>query len=128
MLEVAGEELVNSLTHAEEAMLLGEDPELQEGQATAPHTPIILEEASESEDAFSLGVMAADPQNTWRQIPPPPPGFAQLLVIGSGPPPLKDANMPMGIPQGAQLNLASLSSMQINILLNNMTGELEYHY
>ena len=63
------EEPVASLTHTEEAVLLGECPEPQEDQVTAPHTPMQLEDVSEPEDAVSLGLMAAAPQNVQRQIP-----------------------------------------------------------
>ena len=42
-MEVAGEEPVASLTPTEEVVLLGEDPEPQEDQATALHTPILLQ-------------------------------------------------------------------------------------
>ena len=36
--------------------------------------------------------------------------------------------MPMGVPRGTQLDLTFLSSMQIVVLTNSMTGEVEYHY
>ena len=39
MLELVGEEPVASPTLTEDAILLGEDPEPQEDQATALHTP-----------------------------------------------------------------------------------------
>ena len=128
MLEVTGEEPVVSPTHTEEAVLLGEDPEPKEDQATTLHIPIQPEEASEPEDTISPGVMAADPQNVWRQILLSTPGFAKVLTIRSRLPPLEDADMPMRIPIGAWLDLTFLSSMQITILQNNITGELEYQY
>ena len=61
MLEVVGKEPVASPTPTEEAILLGEDPEPQEDQAIALHTPNRQVEASESGDAVRPGVIAATP-------------------------------------------------------------------
>ena len=113
MREVVREESVASLTPMEEAVLLGEGLGPQKDQAL--YTSVWPEEASEHQDAISQGVMASVPQNAQRQIPPPPLVFAQLLAIRSGPPPLEDADLPMGIPRGVLLNLASLGSTQIVI-------------
>ena len=66
--------------------------------------------------------------DTQRQLPLTPPGVAKPLAIKSGPPPLKDADPPVGIPKGSLLDLTSLSSMQMIITQNNMMGMLEYYY
>ena len=52
----------------------------------------------------TLGEIAADLLNVQRWILLPPLGFAQPLAMGSRPPLLEDADIPMGIPRGAKLN------------------------
>ena len=64
----------------------------------------------------------------WRWLPLTPPGFAETLAIESGPPPLEDADLPVGITQEAQMDLISLGSMQMIITQNTLKGELEYCY
>ena len=128
MLEVAAEEPVASMTLIEEAVLLEENPDPQEDQVTALHTPVWLYKASEPEDAASPGVMTADPQNKWRWILPPPLGFAQPLAFYSGPPPLENADMPMGMPRGACLAGFDFPQLHADNHKQNMTGKLEYHY
>ena len=117
-----------SSTSLKEAVLRGGNPEFQEDWVTALHIPIKLEEASEPEGSISPGVRAADPQNMLRWIPPPPLGFALPLAIKLGPPPLGDAETTIGMPRGAWLDLTCLSSIQITVSQNDLTGELEYHY
>ena len=102
----------------------GEEPDPQEEQATAPHTPVYPEEASESEGAISLGVMV----DMWRQLRLTTPWLTNPLAIESGPPPLEDADSSVCIPRGALLHLTSLGSMHMIIMWNNMMGMLEYSY
>ena len=120
MLEVVEEDPVSSLNPAEEVRPLGEAPEPQEEWPTAIHAPDHPEEALEPEGASSLGVMAI----TCRQLPLTPPGFSELLAGKSGPPHLEDADSPIGVPQGAQLDLSSLGSMQVVITHNILMMEL----
>ena len=120
ILEVAEEELMTSPNTAEEAGQLGEEPGPQEEQATALHTPDQPEEALEPKGAVSLGVMAM----VQRQLPLTPTAFSELLATESGPPPLEDADSSVGVPQGAQLDLISLGSMQMVITQNTLMGEL----
>ena len=58
-----------------------------------------------------------------RWPPLAPPGFVELLVGESGPPPLEDAGSPLGIPCGAQLDLSSLGSMKVVITQNTLIRE-----
>ena len=120
MLEVAEEEPATFLNPAEGAGLLGEKPEPQEEWATALHNPDHPEEASNPEGAIRLGVMAI----TQRWLPLTPPGFSEPLAIKSGPPPLEDADSPVGVSWG----LSSLGSMRIVIIHDTLTGKLQYHY
>ena len=124
MLEVVGQDPVASLTSGEEALMIEKDQEPQEAQATTPNTPICPKKASEPEEAVSLGVMV----DMQRQLPPTPPGFAELLVIESGSPPLEDVDSPVGRPMGTWLDLTSLGSMQMIITHIDMMGEMEYCY
>ena len=97
---------------------------LRRSRATVLHTPDWCEEASEPERDIILGVMAI----AWRQLPLTPQGISALLAFESGPPPLKDIDSPVSVPQGAQLDLISLGSMQIVVTQNTLKGELQYHY
>ena len=65
MLESAGEEPMASLAPVEEALLLGEDPESQLAQVSAPHIPINIEEALRPK--VTAGV--AGPLDIQQQIP-----------------------------------------------------------
>ena len=119
-LEVVEEEQVP----AEVARLPGEEPEPQGEWTTPLHIPDQPEEALEPERAVRLGVMA----HAWRCLPLTPPGLSELLAIESGPPPLEDADLLVGVPQGAWLDLTSLGSMQMIFTQNTLMGEFEYHY
>ena len=66
--------------------------------------------------------------DAWKWLPPTPPGFTEPLAIRPVPHHLEDADTPMGVLRGAQLDLNSLRSMQVIITWNDMIGELEYHY
>ena len=109
MLEVAEEkETTTSPSPAEETRSLYEEPELWEKGPTTVHAPNHLEESSLPKKSDSLGLMS----NTQSWLPPAPPGFMVLLIGKSGPSPLEDAGSPLGILQGAWLDLSSLGSMQ----------------
>ena len=119
-----------------EVMLLDEP---QEAQATTTCPPWCPEEAFKPEGAAGLEKTAADPQDMWKQPPLLSPGFEPLLSV-HGPPPLKDmlplAGIPKGedipplarIPKGAQLDLTSISPMQMAYFRSEPTGTLQYQY
>ena len=95
MLKVAEqEEATTSPSPAEETRSLVEEPELWEEWPTVAQAPDYLEEALEPKGASSLGVMTI----AQRQLLLAPPGFRELLAAKSGPPPLEDADSPLGIP------------------------------
>ena len=119
-----GGETLTSSSPAEEAGSWGEKPEPREVWPTTVHAPSCPEEALEPKKASSLGVMAI----AWRQLPPAPPGFTELLFVKSEPSPLEDAGSPLGIPWRAWLDLSSMGSMQVVITQNTLMGQLGYHY
>ena len=50
-----------SLTPAEEALLLSEDPEPRGAQVSTPHIPVKPDEALKPDVAVGLGVITTDP-------------------------------------------------------------------
>ena len=58
----------------------------------------------------------------------PPPAFSLLWADESDPPPLVQAGWPMHIPQGAQLDFASLGSIQVTLSHFPAMGEVHCEY
>ena len=121
LLEPVDNELRASLTMAEEATLLGEDPASQEAWETTRHSPDHPEETPKTEGAAWL----ADPQDAQEQVPPLPPGLPTLF---SGPPPLEDAGSLVSIPREAQLDITSLAFMEMIMVRNSLMDKIACHY
>ena len=68
--------------------------------------------------AVSLGVIV----DMWKQLPLTPPGFAELLAIELGPPPLEDVDSLVGVPHGAWLDLTSLEFLWMTSTQNTSMG------
>ena len=117
---IVEEETMTSHSPAEETGSLDEEPKLQEELPATVHAPDHMEEAVLLEEVESLGLMTI----AQRWLPLAPPGFMELLVGKSGPPPQEDA----GLPWGSQLDLSPLGLMQVVITQNASMGELWYHY
>ena len=122
--EVVEEEETTTSTIPVEETGSDEYPEPWEEWPTSVHAPDYLEEASLPKEAGSLRIMTI----AWRWLPPAPHEFMESLVSESGLPPLEDAGSPLGIPQGAQLDLSFLGSMQVVMTQNTLTGEMWCHY
>ena len=63
-----------------------------------------------------------------RRRPLASPGFTLSWADESRPPPLEDAEWPVSIPLGAQLELTSMWSMQVTISHYPVMGEVQYQY
>ena len=127
MLEVTGEEPVALLTLVEEAVLQREE----QSPRKIKQLPCIL--PSDWRRLLSLKMPSV--QGWWQLSPRIHECRSHCLHwdlpdywLSDQSHPPEDADMPRGIPKGARLDLASLSSMQMIILRNNMTRDLEYHY
>ena len=99
-----------------EATLLGGDSAPQEVQEIITHPPYHQEETPESEAAAEV----ADPQNAWEWIPLLPLGFGLPMQVSCSPP-LEDAEPLVSIPREAQLDISSLTSMEVITVRNAAT-------
>ena len=109
-----------SLSLAEEAALLGEDPTPQEAWETTTHPPDDQEETTKSK----VTARVVGPLDILGQIPLPPLGFG-LPTWVSCPPPLENVEPLVHIPGEVQLDITSLSSMEMVTARNALTGQFE---
>ena len=114
-----------SLTLAEEAALLGDDPAPQRAWAIITCPSDCPEETPKPEGTSKLERTVADLQGMQMQPLPPPPGFKLPM---SGPPQLKTREPQVRIPRKSQLDLTSMASMWMAIVRNESTGKFECWY